>query len=746
MTKKTKEKKSLDADVLIIDGGIGGLAAAINIKALSPETDVLLVDKQTIGWGGKANKGAGVLWVLAPGDDLDAFIDFHVRNIGIYLNDQDLLYAMAHESYGAVKKLADWGVKVMRTPSGEPEVVHLPIGSSLTAADLDMMRPLKAKAVKAGVRTVDKTQVVELLKQDGRVTGAVGFDLLDGHFVVFNAKATVLANGDCDFGVMRMWAAACGDGIAAAYHAGAEMRNAEFGNFYDVINKATGVPCVFGFDFLYNAQGENISRRYIDGPQPDIPLSIILGMEKEIMEGRGPLYIDMGEYMKSMEAGRIGTWDRPGFKALMEREIAKAHQYGPPPAQRVEVSVGFTGELSAVRVDRDMRTTVPGLWAIGDTSYAGSAWAGATEGPPGRLRGSGIMNAVLAAVMAGPSIARYVKEAAPVVADKGELARLKEAMFAPLNRKPRYAATEVIRSIQDAVVPVKYSARRSKERLEEALSKIAKVRERIPEFSANDPHGLCKCHEASFMALCAEMGFRAALARTESRGWHYREDYPERDDENWLKWVIIKKGEKGMAVSTEPVPIEDYKIKPGQSAAIPDAVVDHGELVGVTPQMIDWWWVNMEKGYPLWEPNDHKSFVWEVPPPVGGYLGAIQIAEEKMGPMPAMKLRIRWDDPKECPIPVMYEHAIVASGIDEQGNVRAMILHQWEKSPRGSRMHSTMRFFGPVPPAVPEIWKAHDRSEVATFPSFLPDLYRLWQVVKDQAINRQCSLKVKKSP
>ena len=81
----------------------------------------------------------------------------------------------------------------------------------------------------------------------------------------------------------------CGEGIAAAYNAGAEMRNAEFGNFYDVINKGTGIPIVFGFDSLYNAQGENISSKYIQGPQPDIPISIILGMEKEVMEGRGPI-------------------------------------------------------------------------------------------------------------------------------------------------------------------------------------------------------------------------------------------------------------------------------------------------------------------------------------------------------------------------------------------------------------------------------------------------------------------------
>ena len=295
---------ALNTDVLIIGGGFGGLAAAIRIKELSPEASVLLVDKQTIGWGGKANKGAGVLWVLAPGDDIDAFVDFHVKNIGIYLNDQDLLYAMARESYGAAQKLADWGVKVMKTPKGDLDVSHLPFGWSLAAADLDMMQPLRAKAVKLGVRLLDKTHVVDLLKQEGRVAGAVGFNLLDGGFAVFNSKATILANGDCDFGVMRMWANACGDGIAAAYNAGAEMRNAEFGNFYDVTNKGTGIPIVFGFNCLWNAQGENISTKYIQGPQPDIPISIILGMEKEVMEGRGPIYFDLAEFAKGMRERR----------------------------------------------------------------------------------------------------------------------------------------------------------------------------------------------------------------------------------------------------------------------------------------------------------------------------------------------------------------------------------------------------------------------------------------------------------
>ena len=637
-----------------------------------------------------------------------------------------------------MEKLYEWVVKVMKTPSGELDLDRLPSGWSLAAVDLDMMRPLRAKASRLGVRLVDKTHVVELLKADGRVTGAAGFNLLDGRMAVFNAKATILANGDCDFGVMRMWASATGDGIAAAYHAGAEMRNAEFGNFYDVVNKGTGIPVVFGFRHLYNARGEQISSRYMEGPQPDIPISIILGMEREVLEGRGPLYMDLEEHEKSMGDGGIFKWNRPRLKALFAIEDAKARQCGLPPAKRVEAALGFTGELSPVRVDHDMRTTVPGLWAIGDTSYAGSAWAGATEAPPGRLRGSGLMNALLGALRAAPSVSGSLARTALPSADPAAVARIEESIFAPLCREGGARAEEIIQAVQEVVVPLKYSMRRTRERLEEALARIAAVEARLPELGAGDPHELGRCHEARAIVLCAEIGFRAALARTESRGWHYREDYPWRDDANWLRWVIVKKGREGMVVDTEAVPVERFGIRP--APPVPDAVVDHGELVGVTPEMLDWWWVNMEKGYPLWEPEAHKSFVWEVPPPVGGYLGAIQVVEEQMGPLPPMKLRIRWDDPDRCPIPGRYEHAIVASGIDPGGKVGAMILHEWEASPRGSRMRSTMRFFGPVPPGLPEIWKAHNRAEVSTFPHFLPDLYRLWQRVKDPAINRQCSL------
>ena len=142
-----------------------------------------------------------------------------------------------------------------------------------------------------------------------------------------------------------------------------------------------------------------------------------------------------------------------------------------------------------------------------------------------------------------------------------EIERFKEEVFAPLKSDKGLSPDEAIYLIQDVVCKVKYNLRRSKDRLEEALSKIEEVQQRLSELHARDGHGLGKCHEAKSMALCAEMTLRAALMRTESRGSHFREDYPDRDDRNWLRWIIIKKKDGKMALSTEPVPIEKYRVK-----------------------------------------------------------------------------------------------------------------------------------------------------------------------------------------
>jgi succinate dehydrogenase/fumarate reductase flavoprotein subunit len=556
----------ISTDVLIVGGGISGLAGAIKAKEESSKLEVLLVDKQTVGWAGKASKGGGYFIALGEKDDVDEFVEYHVRNLGCYLNDQELLYSYARRFNETVEQVAAWGAKVAMNAEGRLDTVKCPLFDprftpkwSIVGVDLDMMMPLRTRARKAGVKILNKVQVVELLKQDDRIEGVVGFNLIDGRFYIIKAKATILANGSCNYKVKRMWHSGCGDGIAAAYRAGAEIRNAEFGNFFDVHRRDNDGPA-FDYTALYNALGENISQRYRPEPRPDITVDLLLGMEKEVKEGRGPIYWDLSGAKKLREP--IRRWNRPRFIRFHDYTLSKELKYGTPLSARAEVSVALNAELSPIRVDHAMKTSLAGLWATGDTSLMGSGCVGAVFAPPALIRGIGLGNSVQSALRAAPSAARFASQASAPKISYGEVKRLKEVIFAPMGRTKGFSAEEAIYGIQDVMCRVQYNLRRSKERLEEGLSKIEKVQQRLPELWAKDGHGLGKCHEARNIAVCGEMTLRAALTRTESRGTHIREDYPNRDDKNWLKWTIIREKSGKMVVSTEPVPIEKYKFKP----------------------------------------------------------------------------------------------------------------------------------------------------------------------------------------
>ncbi len=562
MTKIEDLGEVISTDLLIIGGGFGGLVSAIKAKEVAPEVDVLIVERETAGWAGKAPKGGGFFVVFTPDQDPDQFVEYHVKNIGIYLENQELLYAYAREAYGTVEQLANWGVYVDKNAEGKINVVKNDFNGlwSYAGADLNMQLSLRARARKLGAKIMNKIEVVELLKQGDRVIGAVGFNVLDGRFYIFKAKATLLVNGSCNYRARRMWAAASGDGIAAAYRAGAEMRNAEFGNCCpDLVIKDTEGNA--DRRFIFNALGENLSIRYEPQPHADMPLDLLLSVEREIREGRGPVYEDLSKMSPGTPPpyAQREMWKRPHFDAFWSRLASK---YGVPQKKR-EVTVRVHAELSPVKVDNDMKTTLEGLWAIGDTCYDGSAMAGAIAAPPGKMRGSGLGYAVFSALRGAPPAAQFAaSKASALEVDYTEVRRLKEDIFAPVKHNQGLSPGDAISAIQGVVLPVKYSLRRSKDRLEEALSKIEELQQRLPGLYARDGHGLSKCIQAKSMALLAEMTFRASLMRTESRGWHYREDYPNRDDRNWLKWIVIKQEAGRMVLSTEPVPIDRYRVKP----------------------------------------------------------------------------------------------------------------------------------------------------------------------------------------
>jgi len=194
-------------------------------------------------------------------------------------------------------------------------------------------------------------------------------------------------------------------------------------------------------------------------------------------------------------------------------------------------------------------------------------------------------------------------------------------------------------------------------------------------------------------------------------------------------------------------------------------VVDH-IIPGVTAEMIDWWWVNMEKGYELWHPDEHKGFKWLVKPPLNGHIGAVQIATEIIDSGPVRDLRIEWVDPNigtpEQKDFWTYEHLLTAGTTGAQPGTKpqVMLSHQWEAIPGGCKMRSCMHGFGGPLPGSPSSsslppypsgkkpsgggWRVHNIAEVSTFKAFLPALWGIWQAVPDPSINRQCSLKIKK--
>ncbi|MEM3550179.1 MAG: hypothetical protein QW222_01300 [Candidatus Bathyarchaeia archaeon] len=176
-------------------------------------------------------------------------------------------------------------------------------------------------------------------------------------------------------------------------------------------------------------------------------------------------------------------------------------------------------------------------------------------------------------------------------------------------------------------------------------------------------------------------------------------------------------------------------------------------LDGVTSKMLNWWWCNMEKGFALWHPEEHKDFYWIKRPKHNAAIGAIHMAPQVWSDGTLIKPCIRWEDvknlPEEIKSVIVFDHVVVAAAISitgeevkEDAPPIGYRVHQWEKTDFGVRGRST---------AIPtkaesnerllNVWAPHCQKEIANFQVFLPQLYRLWSVVKDPEVNPYFSFK-----
>jgi succinate dehydrogenase/fumarate reductase flavoprotein subunit len=398
--------------------------------------------------------------------------------------------------------------------------------------------------------------------------GAVGFSLLDGTFYDFRAPAVILATGSQNYRMGPMWSNGRGDGIAAAYRAGAKLRNTEFGNFAQLVKVRSHEEVVFGENSMYNARGEFITKNFREHPESDINSNAVAEWYRQMNAGTGPVHLEFGEEGGNKDNPLYKLWDRPYGQRFWQLNTDKNAAVD----RDLEVCPMFIGEQSPVMVGHDMQTSVPGLFAAGDASYCGSAMPGAVPAPPGRNRGSGILNAVFEGMLSAASAARTAREMATAGADAddadidAQAAAFREALYAPIGRSkaqdPGVTAKDVIRLVQKAVVPMENSVIMTDARIRAALATVSEAEALLPRLCAEDWHGLLSCREAEAMVLSATMHFRASLMRKESRGWFLREDYPQTDNKNWLKWIIVQCVDGEMQLSTMDVPVDSYANRP----------------------------------------------------------------------------------------------------------------------------------------------------------------------------------------
>jgi succinate dehydrogenase/fumarate reductase flavoprotein subunit len=530
----------LDADVLVVGGGIAGCFAAI--KASEQGAKVLLVDKGFAGKSGQTPYARGFMAFNSEwGHKLDAWMNY-INKTSEYVNNRTWTEITIMDSYARYQDLVAWGVQFKKGEDGQPMRHPAPPGvtDSLEIDDKtkgEYVLALRKQVLKSGVKILDRITVSELLKQDGRIVGAIGIPLDSYDLYTLIAKATILCVGGCGFKpdayppIVQLTA----DGEAMAYRAGAEILGKEFVDTHSTrMDTPIGIP---------NMLGRN----------KDVPdeLNVLLG------PGRGQPEINAeGDKLpdRPAEASHYGyTYLEREFEA----HAGRAPIYTPTPDGSKEVVGGACLGMSLRKADgiwpadTHCSSSLPGLFAAGDA--LGNMQNGAVYALPG----SAIAGGAVTGTIAGVAAAKEALQMGELTVDEEEISRAKQVVHAPKERQGGYSPRWVTQLLQNTMMPYFISYIKKADRLEATLTIVEFIQDQlVPKLLARDPHELRLAHETKNMVLSAEMRLRSALFRTESRGNHYREDYPRRDDPDWLAWVKIKEEQGKMKLIKVPVPKE----------------------------------------------------------------------------------------------------------------------------------------------------------------------------------------------
>jgi fumarate reductase flavoprotein subunit len=527
---------SLDTDILVLGAGGAGLCAALHASDRSPTLSVTVVVKGLLGRAGCTRMvQGGYNAVLTEPDSLDAhFLD--TLQGGGWINDQDLVWALVTEAPKRVLELeARYGCFFDRQPNGR--IHQKPFAGqshdrTIHKGDLtgiEIMNRLTEQAWRRpGIRALEEHRAVELLRDDeGRVGGALLLDIRRGDFLAVRSRATLLAmgGGPTMYRVIACSADKSADGIALALRAGARLKDMEMVQFHPtgliVPNSLmTGALLEEGLrgagGRLFNGRGERYMERYDPGRMERSTRDLVARASfTEVLEGRGTphggVWIDVSHLgAKTVEAN---------FRGMVKR----CRDFGYDlPHDPVEVGPTAHFMMGGVVISPECATDVEGLFAAGED-------AGGVHGA-NRLGGNGVADSTVFGGIAGDTMAESVVSRPPPRLSRTATEAAAARVAGPLGRADGdniYALLTRLRAVMwDHVGLI-----RSGENLKQALGEIEEIGRRaegaaVPGGSA---FNLAWQDWLNFQnqATAAWLICRSALERTESRGSHFRKDFPE---------------------------------------------------------------------------------------------------------------------------------------------------------------------------------------------------------------------------
>ncbi|MCS6773889.1 MAG: succinate dehydrogenase flavoprotein subunit [Anaerolineae bacterium] len=578
-------------DALVVGAGGAGLMAALHASQ-RVKTAVISKLYPTRSHTGTAQGGISA----ALGNLEEDHWEWHAYDTikgGDFLCDQDAVEIMCREAIDAVIELEHMGLPFDRTPDGRisqrrfgghtNNITKKPVMRACHAADRTghmILQTLYQQCIKQNVTFFDEFQVIDLLVDDGKCNGVVAVQLATGEVHVFHSKATLIATG----GFGKMWKVTSnahsltGDLPAAVLRRGLPLEDMEFFQFHPtgvyklgilLSEAARGEGAVF-----INGKGERFMARYMPTLKDLAPRDICSRyIYKEIREGRGVdgkdyVYLDFRPEVINRYFEEDGNPKRIDAHYLETRlpdiiEFARVYQGIDPITQPVPIQPTAHYAMGGIPTNNDTEVLADETGRVVEGLYAAGEVACVSVHGANRLGTNSLVDLVVFGKRGGIRMAEYAKQASFRPINKDAAAAQASAQLERIRNSNGNERPHAIRKEMQEVMDEHVGVYRTGAGLEEALDKIHELQERYKHIRIDDKGykwntDLMEAWELGNLLDLAEVTAYSALWRCESRGGHFREDYPNRDDVNFLKHSMVWKNGK-LEIKSKPVRITRYQ-------------------------------------------------------------------------------------------------------------------------------------------------------------------------------------------